>query len=512
MLGTVHVAQRIINSINSDGNASLAGISPRNAFLIRLVALIHDAAHLPFGHTLEDEGRLFSREHDGQMISYKQWESPKRQEVIFEPMAKKIRVRISEAFMQCGESAAKANSQADAAVDELKRILVQEESGQVEELEEPFIADIVGNTICADLLDYLKRDIYFTGLAGGYDDRVFSYFTIMPVKNKNGQLKKRLVINLSKNGDLHIRHDILSGLLEMLRLRYSLAERVYYHHAKREASAMIIKMVASAMKAGIIDEDKLCSMDDASLIYYIENFSENKRHKDLNSTQLGHLKISQIVAARFRGRELYKPAYELRILEQRSSKRIRELIEYWEKRFDFEEKLASVVGLEPQDIIVYVPREEMGSKTAMAIVALPFEIEQGTTCTTLSDLGKTHLLGSDYGHVTDIVKAELEVLEAKHRALWKMDVFVHRKVDEKKIGLIQEICADWFQGKSSYVLVDIMAQKNKRQISEDMKMEMAQKALQIETSPARKSHESSFSRVCSKIAALLVEPEVAKPN
>ena len=37
---------------------------------------------------------------------------------------------------------------------------------------------IVSSTIDADLLDYLRRDSYFAGLAQNYDDRIFRYFVV----------------------------------------------------------------------------------------------------------------------------------------------------------------------------------------------------------------------------------------------------------------------------------------------------------------------------------------------
>lgn len=40
--------------------------------------------------------------------------------------------------------------------------------------------DIVGNTVCADLLDYAKRDSYFAGLRLDYDpDRIAENFTLV---------------------------------------------------------------------------------------------------------------------------------------------------------------------------------------------------------------------------------------------------------------------------------------------------------------------------------------------
>ena len=80
-----------------------------------------------------------------------------------------------------------------------------------------YLSDIVGGAISADLLDYLRRDTYFCGLSQYYDQRVFESFVID---------NNRLVMNLEKNGML--RRDALSELVNLLRIRYTLSERVYF--------------------------------------------------------------------------------------------------------------------------------------------------------------------------------------------------------------------------------------------------------------------------------------------
>ena len=50
----------------------------------------------------------------------------------------------------------------------------------VEKIRYPFVADMVGNTICADLLDYLKRDHVFSGLPVSLGQRYLSSFYITP--------------------------------------------------------------------------------------------------------------------------------------------------------------------------------------------------------------------------------------------------------------------------------------------------------------------------------------------
>ena len=48
-------------------------------------------------------------------------------------------------------------------------------------IEYPYIVDIVGNTICADLLDYLERDMLFTGMKERSGDRVINYISVVNV-------------------------------------------------------------------------------------------------------------------------------------------------------------------------------------------------------------------------------------------------------------------------------------------------------------------------------------------
>ena len=128
---------------------------------------------------------------------------------------------------------------------------------------EAFMLDIVGNTVCADLLDYAKRDSHFAGLRLDYDpDRIAENFTLVSfdaaayeishsASNGNASLGRkvpdgrsdpfagwclRTAISLISH---KYRTDIPSELMNLLNVRYYLYERVIYHPTKCAAGSML---------------------------------------------------------------------------------------------------------------------------------------------------------------------------------------------------------------------------------------------------------------------------------
>jgi HD superfamily phosphohydrolase len=115
----------------------------------------------------------------------------------------------------------------------------------------PYMADIVGNTICADYLDYMRRDPQNLGLDILWDDRVVSHFWIgRPMRFKGQGADDDLA---SQPHDIHMalslvdrrgkpRLDTTTGVVELVRQRYRFAEIVYYHKTKAAASSMLAKV------------------------------------------------------------------------------------------------------------------------------------------------------------------------------------------------------------------------------------------------------------------------------
>src|SRR6185503_11647109 len=129
-LGASAVSHRIVAAVRRHG----LDVSPRLEELIGAATLLHDVTHVPFGHTLEDERRLFTRHDKGS--------------------------RLSDLLAgELGDQLERLGVRAEIAA------LLGAQSGSVPS----WAAEIVSSTIDADLLDYLRRDAYFAGLAQNYD-------------------------------------------------------------------------------------------------------------------------------------------------------------------------------------------------------------------------------------------------------------------------------------------------------------------------------------------------------
>ncbi len=126
-----------------------------------------------------------------------------------------------------------------------------------------FMLDIVGNTVCADLLNYARRDSHFAALKLGYDaERIAENFTLVPFRTKDTTGKKpngpgaprangtdaeglhnpfdgwciRTAISLFSH---KYRTDVPSELMNLLNVRFYLYERVIYHSTKCAAGSML---------------------------------------------------------------------------------------------------------------------------------------------------------------------------------------------------------------------------------------------------------------------------------
>ncbi|MFT7668941.1 MAG: HD superfamily phosphohydrolase [Planctomycetota bacterium] len=369
MIGSLHVTQQMIDAINLSFEIDPTGrirVSDEEARVIRIAALVHDITHIPYGHSLEDQDGIFRR-HDS---SY-------RFDLMFNP-AREIGARLAELGVR----------------EEVMSILSKGRSDGSRSIPN-YWWQIISGTICSDILDYLKRDAYFTGLHLQVDPRVTSYFKI-------DRASGNLFIDLCKH-DL-LREDILSEMVRMLEARYYFSERVYYHHAKVASGAMIARAVELALRGGHVKEEQFYDSTDSSILDLLDNSVEK--------AEPGLRDEVQELLKRVRTRKLYKracvfPRYENQDVQEALVKRF--FAEGGAKnRHEVEGRIADMVRLgtgQAVKLMVYCPAQRMQLKEARTHVRWPGEEE-------LKPLS----------HFSEHIP-RLADLERSYRNLWKFYLF-----------------------------------------------------------------------------------------
>jgi HD superfamily phosphohydrolase len=231
--------------------------------LARLGALLHDIGHIPFGHSIEDD-LGFLEEHDKNRIRFeKAWDDIGQHvtAAVGDTFDAAARGSLRGLFTRpdAGGDRAGGSDHRSSLLLQLEPLIISKAPGVLgpDRQRFPWVADLVGDTICADLLDYLLRDHLFTGLPASLGKRFATAFFVVP--EGRGAYSQRVALSIVRDG--HERADVVSELLKALRYRYELSERVLTHHAKLAADAMVgkaLELWESAIwlgqAAGIVDE------------------------------------------------------------------------------------------------------------------------------------------------------------------------------------------------------------------------------------------------------------------
>jgi HD superfamily phosphohydrolase len=400
--------------------------------LARLGSLLHDLCHVPYGHTIEDDLEVLTP-HD---------ENLKRLEVFWEELGDN------------GDEGDHAEVQKILNGSKLRRALtaiILSKRGKTpadEQLRKidkyPFVADLVTNTICADLLDYLPRDHKFTGLPAALGQRFMTAFYVVPASKDSEErhFPERMALRISDGG--RERPDISSELLKHLRYRYELQERAIVHHAKLAADSMLGKAlemwtdemrIAAAARAGgaevkralseqrpadavwvALTEDRgarlakglqeqvkwevearICRLGDDSLLEYLAGtLGSSDGDPALND------KV-RAMAGDLLNRRLYKRAAQA--AGTGGKKRLHELFGGRSKRRELERDAARFAGVPEEQVVIWLPDPRMRLKVAEVLV----DYGQGVApFNEYSDQGRE--------------------IYADHENLWTTTVFVHKEV------------------------------------------------------------------------------------
>lgn len=394
-IGTLHMTGKLIDAVNLNFELDprrCLGIAPEEARVIRIAALLHDVTHIPFGHNIEDQSGLLER-HD---------------------CASRYRGLFSERT-ELGRLLSKLGVH-----DEALAILAPGETATADAVP-PYWSQILSDTICSDILDYLARDAYFTGLKLSIDDRLSNYFKV-------DRATGNLFIDLAKRELL--REDILSEIVRMLEARYYFSERVYYHHAKVSAGALVARATELALAGGWIEPEELFRCTDDSLLALLDARASERESGEERVTAR---RVRGLVA-RMRQRRLLKracvfPAYENEAVQESLVSR------YFSRsgsgeREAAEERIADLARFatgRELEVIVYCPAAHMQLKEVATHVRWP-GVESP----------------APLGQFRDRVP-RLGDLEQAYRNLWKFYVLVDSD-DPKLLTKIQEIAREEFSG------------------------------------------------------------------
>jgi hypothetical protein len=391
-IGTLHVTRALVDAARR--NAELdprrrLAVPDEEARVIRIAALVHDVTHMPYGHGIEDQSGLFAR-HD----------TAARYERVFDSRTQ-LGKRLQELRVR----------------DDVLAILAP---GHTQRDVPAYWTELVSGTVCGDLLDYLARDAYFTGLRLAVDERVVSYFE---VDRKSGAL----CIDLAKR-DL-LREDILSEIVRLLDARYSFGERVYFHHAKLAAEAMLARAVSALLELGFVEPSELFDTTDDSLLALLSTRAERAAPQERK-------RIERLLLG-VRERRLFKRAavFPLRGNEHVQADLVAKYFarDAAPRRHAAEARIADAARFATGrdiDVLVYCPAAKMQLKEAQTHVRWP-----GTP-----DPRPLAHFASQVPRLTD--------LERAYKSLWKFYVFADTN-DPAVLAKVQAVALEEFAGATN---------------------------------------------------------------
>src|ERR1700691_777143 len=199
VVGTMHVAGLIAESI-----ADKANLDEEQIQELRIAALLHDVGHGPFSHLFEE---VLAEKTD----------------LTHEGLSQRI---VSESNI--GDILRRNGYQPS----RISRLCVGKSKSQ------PFMNQVIAGGLSADMMDYLLRDTYFTGVEYGKVD-------IQRVIDS---------LDVSDDGHLMLERAALYAFEALLIARYEMFKAVYFHRTVRAAELMLAhSMMLADAELGLTD-------------------------------------------------------------------------------------------------------------------------------------------------------------------------------------------------------------------------------------------------------------------
>ena len=291
-IGTMHVAGLIGQSV-----AAKAGLHDDDIQELRIAALLHDVGHGPFSHLFEE---VLAEKTD----------------LTHEDLSQRIVLEsdIGHILKRNGYRPSR-----------IAKFCVGKSSGQ------PFMNQVIAGGLSADMMDYLLRDTYFTGVEYGKVD-------IQRVIDS---------LDVSADGHLMLERAALYAFEALLIARYEMFKAVYFHRTVRAAELMLGHSMTLAdgelHLTDISKTEKMLRLTDEVVLQQLADLEP----------QTPELKMAQRLAANYMQRRLVKCVFEK--VMQRKDKTIQKIFSNKRFRDELASDVAQGAGVEPSDIYIDVP-------------------------------------------------------------------------------------------------------------------------------------------------------------
>ena len=336
----------------------------------------------------------------------------------------------------------------------------------IEEWFRPYRKDIVANTICADLLDYLIRDGKNTGILPSIDLKFFDRMTIAKaIPDKTNTLIplekipdycEHVVFDIFDHKRGVIRQSVITEIISFLQQRYLLAERVYNHRVVEGARSMLqeasyLLIINDAIKINELHDTNGAGSpinDDSFLAWVLKINSAGK--KDIIKAQ----KLVSMIRNRriyrelviidgmlglhkgsFRGNDVNCKTLADVLLDYNTRKTIIKKLEEHTREYCKKNKINYPIDINEQLFTIGVRKYGKRYKVPKVLVAKPITNLQ-------EDDIETFPLFE--GKKLPSINNRLESMQLAYNSLWKVYLFIHPFFHQKRFKNLHYELSDLF--------------------------------------------------------------------
>jgi len=443
---------------------------------LRLMAVLHDLTHAAFGHTLEDEVNVFDEKHDDPRRQRRFFDALVAQLLYLWCTEQRLQRFEATVLEELSELTLSSGHKREIGWAEELQQYLRDDKGQLAALAEHmqnlelafqlllhldfahnaddspqehlgellaskaleavggppsrrdfvlhrdmFLLDLVGNTICADLLDYARRDADNAGLKIQFDDRFLRYLCITSVNDDLSPDRKRCIRTAIQIFTDKMRYDVLSEMSGILKARYLINERVLFHPTKCAAGAMLgtavqllglrdlpdwmqvlgdqeflraLMVIARNLEASVPAmgapwpakpqpwkdviraswslDSRMAAVLERAIAWIVPATPGSQPLSESDAGQvLSRARAARNVIWRLTARRFPKPAYRLRQVHHTGGATDEEIAETYSRpkdRYFLERKIEEVCNLPMGSIFVHCPRRKTSLKVAEVLV------------------------------------------------------------------------------------------------------------------------------------------------